>query len=184
MADTKISQMTAAAPLTGAELVPLVQSGANVQAAVSSLQTYLGSKYGSYGNLYITGGVTGQSMNATPTKLTCWTTSGPSNNMTLSTVNNQITVLNTGIYQVIVNLNFAAGNNTNYNFRVYNNTSATSYANTLINTHIVGTDHQEYSIQALISANANDVLYVQSYTDGATDTITMQNANFILVQIG
>lgn len=40
MADTKISAMPSAATLTGAELVPLVQSGANVQATVNSLQTF------------------------------------------------------------------------------------------------------------------------------------------------
>ena len=38
MADQKISAMTAATtPLTGAELVPLVQGGANVQTPVSSI---------------------------------------------------------------------------------------------------------------------------------------------------
>lgn len=40
MADTKISAMPSAASLTGSELVPLVQSGANVQTTVNSLQTF------------------------------------------------------------------------------------------------------------------------------------------------
>ena len=170
--------------LTGAELVPLVQSGVNVQTAVSSLQTYLGNKYGTYGNLYLTGGVTPQTITTTATKLTAFTTAGVSNNMTLTPASSQITVLNTGVYEVIVNLNFVAGNNTNYNFRVYNATQASAYPNTLIQTHIVGTDHQDYNVHGLISANANDVLYVQAYTDTATDVLTMQNCNFILIQIG
>lgn len=37
MADTKISGMTNAAPLTGAELVPLVQSGVNVKATAQDI---------------------------------------------------------------------------------------------------------------------------------------------------
>lgn len=39
MADTKISAMPSAAELTGAELVPLVQDGANVQTTVDTLGT-------------------------------------------------------------------------------------------------------------------------------------------------
>lgn len=40
MADQKISAMTTAATLTGAELVPLVQSGANVKATIGTIQTF------------------------------------------------------------------------------------------------------------------------------------------------
>lgn len=40
MADQKISAMPSAATLTGAELVPLVQSGANVQSTLGNLQTF------------------------------------------------------------------------------------------------------------------------------------------------
>lgn len=40
MADQKISAMPSASTLTGAELLPLVQGGANVQATVSALKTF------------------------------------------------------------------------------------------------------------------------------------------------
>lgn len=40
MADQKISAMPSAATLTGAELVPLVQSGANVKVTVDTLRSY------------------------------------------------------------------------------------------------------------------------------------------------
>jgi hypothetical protein len=40
MADQKISAMPSAATLTGAELIPLVQSGANVQTTLSTLTTF------------------------------------------------------------------------------------------------------------------------------------------------
>lgn len=46
MADQKISAMpTAAVPLTGAELMPLVQSGANVQSTISAYGDYARTKY-------------------------------------------------------------------------------------------------------------------------------------------
>lgn len=40
MADAKISALTAASALTGAELLPLVQGGANVRATVSEIATF------------------------------------------------------------------------------------------------------------------------------------------------
>ena len=47
MADQKISAMPSAATLTGAELVPLVQSGANVQTTLSALTSF-GNSYGAF----------------------------------------------------------------------------------------------------------------------------------------
>lgn len=47
MADQKISAMPSAATLTGAELVPLVQSGANVQATLSAVRA-LDAAYGAF----------------------------------------------------------------------------------------------------------------------------------------
>jgi hypothetical protein len=41
MADTKISQMPSAVPLTGAESVPLVQGGINVQTPTSAIETLI-----------------------------------------------------------------------------------------------------------------------------------------------
>lgn len=47
MADQKISAMPTAATLTGAELVPLVQSGANVKATIGTLRAYA-SNFGAF----------------------------------------------------------------------------------------------------------------------------------------
>ena len=47
MADQKISAMPNAATLTGAELVPLVQSGANVKATLNSLRAF-DNAYGAF----------------------------------------------------------------------------------------------------------------------------------------
>lgn len=50
MADTKISAMTAATtPLTGAELVPLVQSGVNVRSTVAGITQYNRTNFTNYG---------------------------------------------------------------------------------------------------------------------------------------
>lgn len=47
MADQKISAMPTANPLTGAELVPLVQSGTNVKATLDTLRAY-DANYGAF----------------------------------------------------------------------------------------------------------------------------------------
>jgi hypothetical protein len=50
MADTKISAMpSATTPLTGAELVPLVQSGVNVQTPISTYNDFVRASYFNYG---------------------------------------------------------------------------------------------------------------------------------------
>lgn len=50
MADTKISAMpNATTPLTGSELVPLVQSGVNVKSTIANFGEYARSTYSNYG---------------------------------------------------------------------------------------------------------------------------------------
>lgn len=50
MADTKISAMpNAVTPLTGSELVPLVQSGVNVKSTVANFSDYARSAFSNYG---------------------------------------------------------------------------------------------------------------------------------------
>lgn len=48
MADQKISAMPSASTLTGAELVPLVQSGANVQTTLGDIKIYANKAYGGW----------------------------------------------------------------------------------------------------------------------------------------
>lgn len=73
MADQKISAMPAAAtPLTGAELVPLVQGGANVRSTVALFGQYARSAFANYGAFQDTTSQTGST--TTPTLMTLNTT--------------------------------------------------------------------------------------------------------------
>lgn len=66
MADTKISAMTdATTPLTGAELVPLVQSGVNVKSTVADLTAYTNNKFNNYGSFSSSVDQTGSITNGT-----------------------------------------------------------------------------------------------------------------------
>lgn len=96
MADQKISAMPNAAALTGAELVPLVQSGANVKTSVSNLITF-GRTFGAFSSTADqTGSITaGTAMTFTGTDI--------ADGITLAS-GSHIVVPNDGIY----NLQFSA----------------------------------------------------------------------------
>lgn len=96
MADQKISAMPSAATLTGAELVPLVQSGANVKATLDTLRAY-DAAYGAFSSsLDQTGSITaGTAMTFNSTDVADGCTVASSS---------RITVPNTGVY----NLQFSA----------------------------------------------------------------------------
>lgn len=96
MADQKISAMPNAATLTGAELVPLVQSGANVKATLSSLRAF-DAAYGAFSdNLDQTGSI------SAGTALQCNSVDVADGVTVVS--NTRFTVPNTGLY----NLQFSA----------------------------------------------------------------------------
>jgi hypothetical protein len=92
MADQKISAMPSALALTGAELVPLVQSGANVQTTLSSLLTF-SRAYGAFSsNVDQTSGIT------TGTAMT-FNSTDVADGVTLAS-GSQLVVPNDGIYNV------------------------------------------------------------------------------------
>ena len=96
MADQKISAMPTAATLTGTELVPLVQSGANVKATLDSLRNF-DNAYGAFSsNVDQTGSISaGTAMTFNSVDV--------SDGVTVAS-SSRITVPNTGIY----NLQFSA----------------------------------------------------------------------------
>lgn len=96
MADQKISAMPSALALTGAELVPLVQSGANVQSTLSNFLTF-SRAYGAFSsNVDQTGSVTvGTAMTFNSTDV--------ADGVTLAS-NSHLVVPNDGVY----NLQFSA----------------------------------------------------------------------------
>lgn len=90
MADQKISAMPSASTLTGAELIPMVQGGANVKATLSTLRSFKDA-YGAFSdNLDQTGSITAG------TAIQCNTTDVADGITVVS--NTRFTVPNTGLY--------------------------------------------------------------------------------------
>jgi hypothetical protein len=187
MADQKISAMPSAATLTGAELVPLVQSGANVQTTINDLSAFTESTYLGYGNIYVASGATAQTTSGTAntyTTLTCFTTDGPDNGaVTVDAANDRLT-LATGIYQITFNATFVATNNHTFLFRCFNSTAATAFANTVGKNHTNSNEAHQVGFSGLISVTGTTNVVVQVASTQTSQPLTVSDANFIAVRVG
>ena len=97
MADQKISAMpSAATPLTGAELVPLVQSGANVQSTIANFGDYARLQYFNHGAWQDT---TTQSGSTTAGQPFTFNTTDVADGVTL-VLGSRLTVPVTGVYNI------------------------------------------------------------------------------------
>ena len=188
MADQKISAMPSAAALTGAELVPLVQSGANVQATVTSIGTYITATNLGYGEIYVAGGSTSQTTSSTPnsyTTLTAFTTDGVSaTGVTPVASSDKLTLVNAGTYQIMFNASFTASNNHTFLFRCYNATAGTAFVNSVGKNHTNSTDAHQVMFNALVTVAANQDIIVQVTSAQASQPFTISDANFMAIQLG
>lgn len=187
MADQKISAMPAATTLSGAELVPLVQGGANVQTTVGDLSSFTETTYRGYGEIYVASGSTAQTTSGTAntyTTLTAFTNDGPDNgSVTADSANDRLT-LATGVYQVTFNATFTATNNHTFLFRCFNSTAATAFANTVAKNHTHSNDPHQVGFDALISVTGTTNIIVQVASTDVSQSLTISNANFIAVRVG
>jgi hypothetical protein len=178
MANTKISAMTAATtPLTGSETIPLVQSGANVQASVLQVTA------ATYGEIYVASGAVAQTLTNANTyyKLTAFTTDGLSNGTTPQAASDSVRIDIAGDYLIQFFITFSDSNNKTFSFRCYNETTASAYANTVVKSHSHSTDPMFIAVSAFVSAAANDVLIVQASCDSAGTAITVSDGNFAIL---
>jgi hypothetical protein len=106
MADQKISAMPAAdTPLTGDELIPLVQDGVNVKATVASMGQYAIDVFQNYGAFQDIGADQTAAAN-TVTQLRINTTDFTQG---VTRVGNRISMTNAGVYSILISLQLANG---------------------------------------------------------------------------
>jgi hypothetical protein len=121
MADQKISAMPTAATLTGTELVPLVQSGANVKATLDSIRAYDAS-YGAFSsNLDQTGSI------SAGTVMT-YNSVDVADGVTVVS-NSRITVPRTGIYNLQFSAQFKNVENTQEDVTIWFRVNGSDLAN-------------------------------------------------------
>ena len=173
MADTKISAMTAAAlPLTGAELVPIVQGGINKKTTIADFDAYNRS-YGSWSDSTDQAGST---VSGTPMT---YNTADVTDGITL-VGGSQITVPNTGIFDLQFSAQFQNTDNAQHEVWIWARVNGVDVPNsaTIVtvparkNNNIYG-----YAVAAwnlFFSLNSND--YIELIWLKSSALITMEHA--------
>lgn len=121
MADQKISAMPSAATLTGAELIPLVQSGANVKVTLDVLRSY-DNAYGGFSDS------TDQTGSVSAGTVMTFNTVDVADGITLVS-SSQITVPNTGKYSLQFSSQFKNTNNAQEDVTVWLRINGVDLAN-------------------------------------------------------
>ena len=183
MADTKISAMpNATTPLTGAELVPLVQGGVNVKTTIGTLNAYANG----YGSIYVAGGSTAQTTSGTAntyTQLTAFTTNSTSAGSVTPVATSEKITLAAGTYSITFNATFTASNNHTFLFRCFDATANTAFVNTVTKNHTQSTDPHQVGFSAIISVSTTSDVIVQVASTDTSQPFTINDANFIALQI-
>lgn len=170
MADQKISAMPAAATLTGAELVPLVQSGANVQSTIGDLRAF-GAAYGGFSStLDQTGSITAG------TAMTCNTVDITDGITVVS--NSRFTVPNNGIYNFQFSAQFKNVDNAQNIVTIWIKINGSDLANSATNVTIPARKSASIfgfgvaSWNFYLDLNAND--YVQLFWLPESTDVTLE----------
>ncbi len=121
MADQKISAMPNALTLTGAELIPMVQSGANVKATLSTLRGFA-ADYGAWSDS------TDQTGNISAGTVITFNTIDVADGLTLVD-NSKMTVVGAGIYNLQFSIQFKNTDNAQHDATVWLRVNGSDLAN-------------------------------------------------------
>jgi len=171
MADQKISAMPSAATLTGAELVPLVQSGANVKATLNSIRAF-DNAYGGFSD------GTDQTGSISAGAVMTFDTIDVADGVTLVS-SSRITVPNTGKYNLQFSSQFKNTNNAQEDVTVWLRINGVDLANSATQYTIPARKSASIfgygvaSLTFLLDLTAND--YVQIVWLPTATTVTLEH---------
>lgn len=171
MADQKISAMPSAATLTGAELVPLVQSGANVKATLDSIRAF-DNAYGGFSD------GTDQTGSISAGTVMTFDTIDVADGVTLVS-SSRITVPNTGKYNLQFSSQFKNTNNAQEDVTVWLRINGVDLANSATQYTIPARKSASIfgygvaSLTFLLDLTAND--YVEIVWLPTATTVTLEH---------
>lgn len=130
-----------------------------------------------YANMYLSNNATAVSLTAdTLTKFAIPMTGGASNGITISTANDNLTILKTGVYQIIVTFNTSVSvNDLTLEAGVYKNISTAIPELKQIRTAKNASTIDTSTLQGIVSLTANDVIDIRVKAGGNCD-MTVINA--------
>lgn len=171
MADQKISAMPSAATLTGAELVPMVQSGANVKATLNSIRAF-DNAYGGFSD------GTDQTGSISAGTVMTFDTIDVADGVTLVS-SSRITVPNTGKYNLQFSSQFKNTNNAQEDVTVWLRVNGVDLANSATQYTIPARKSASIfgygvaSLTFLLDLTAND--YVEIVWLPTATTVTLEH---------
>ena len=128
MADQKISVMPTAAALTGAELVPIVQSGANAKVTIANFGAYARTAFSRYGDFIYSDGPLTAAANTVTSLI--FNGTGTSNGVAIGTPNSRIVVTYAGLYSIIISLQLSNSDSNYDSLTLWASKNGTDVANT------------------------------------------------------
>ena len=171
MADQKISAMPSAAPLDGTELIPLVQSGANVKATIDFIRAY-DTAYGAFSD------ATDQTGNVSAGTVVTFNTVDVTDSVTLVD-DSKITVPADGIYNLQFSIQFKNIGNTQEDPTIWLKINGIDLANSATQYTIPARKsagifgYGVASLTFMLDLNAND--YVEIYWVPTSTDITIEH---------
>lgn len=171
MADQKISAMPSATALTGAELIPMVQGGANVKATLDTIRAY-DAAYGGFSDS------TDQTGNVSTGVAMSFNTVDVSDGITLAS-GSRITVPSTGKYSLQFSAQYKNTDNAQHDATVWLRINGTDLANSATQYTIPARKSASIfgygvaSLTFLLDLNAND--YVEIYWIPTAAAVTLEH---------
>lgn len=171
MADQKISAMPSATTLTGAELIPMVQGGANVKATLDTIRAY-DAAYGGFSDS------TDQTGNVSTGVAMSFNTVDVSDGITLAS-GSRITVPSTGKYSLQFSAQYKNTDNAQHDATVWLRINGTDLANSATQYTIPARKSASIfgygvaSLTFLLDLNAND--YVEIYWIPTAAAVTLEH---------
>ncbi len=171
MADQKISAMPSATTLTGAELIPMVQGGANVKATLDTIRAY-DAAYGGFSDS------TDQTGNVSAGVAMSFNTVDVSDGITLAS-GSRITVPSNGKYSLQFSAQFKNTENTQHDATVWLRINGTDLVNSATQYTIPARKSASIfgygvaSLTFLLDLNAND--YVEIYWIPTNAAVTLEH---------
>lgn len=172
MADTKISAMTAATlPLTGAELVPIVQSGDNKKTTIADIDAY-NRAYGAWSDS------TDQTGNISAGTVITYNTQDIADGITLVD-NSKLTVPNTGVYDLQFSAQLKNVDNTQHEVVIWFKVNGSDLANSATTVTVPARKTSNifgYAVAAWnIFLDMNSADYVQIFWLPSSTQVTLEH---------
>lgn len=167
-----------------ADLLALLADNSSGDISAQDVRDVVVSLHGVYGEMYVTGGASAQSLDTTPAQLTGFAANGNSSGTTPDHTNDQITVGTDGVYLVHGQFSAIGETGTTYELELRSNGSLVPGIRCKFTASMTVGDHVSASFIGLVTLAADDVLSVYGESDDAGGAnLTLVEAQLVVHRV-